>query len=116
MKTYHNHRQEPYFTFLKNGQKTIEGRLQKGWYLHVAPGDHINVSNADETDSITTEVIRVQRYKNIREMLKSEGIGKLLPDIVSIDDGINVYRRYYTAEDEKSYGAVAIEVRVIDNG
>jgi ASC-1-like (ASCH) protein len=114
MKTYHNHRQEPYFTYLRNGQKTIEGRLQKGWYCDVEPGDHIHVYNPEETDSIVTQVKGVRKYPSIREMLLNEPLHKMLPDANDIEDGIKIYRQFYTEKDELKYGAVAIEVKVVE--
>ncbi len=88
MKTYQNHRAEPYFTYLKNGQKTIEGRLQKGWYRHVATGDRIVVSNNEESDNLQTEVVRVAYYGTFKEMLETENIAKTLPDAESIAHGV----------------------------
>lgn len=107
---YHNHRAEPYFTFLKNGQKTIEGRVRKGWYCNVKLGDEIEVYNENETDSILTKVIRVTQYPSIRDMLTKESINKLLPDVDTIDRGIKVYRKFYKLEQERQFGMVAIEV------
>ena len=109
---YHNHRAEPYFTFLKNGQKTIEGRIRKGWYRNVQPGDEIVVYNDKETDGIETLVGRVAKYRSIEDMLTHEPIKKMLPDVNSIDEGIRVYRKFYTPEQERNFGMVAIEVKV----
>lgn len=107
---YHNHRSEPYFTFLKNGQKTIEGRIRKGWYRNVQSGDEIVVYNDEETDSIETIVKRVTKYQSIKNMLTHEPINKLLPDVETVDQGIKVYRRFYTSQQERQFGVVAIEV------
>ena len=114
MKVYYNHRQEPYFTFLKNGQKTVEGRLQKGWYANVEPGDHIIVQSEDEADRFETEVIAVRKYNSIEEMLTKEDIKKMLPDKNTIEEGVEVYQRFYTKDQEKEFGAVAIEVRGVN--
>ncbi|MEK7498020.1 MAG: ASCH domain-containing protein [Patescibacteria group bacterium] len=109
---YHNHRAEPYFTFLKNGKKTIEGRIRKGWYRNVKPGDQIVVYNEEETDSLGTVVKRVTKYKSVKDMLINESIKKLLPDIDTIDQGIKIYRKFYTPEQEHEFGVVAIEVEI----
>ncbi len=107
---YHNHRAEPYFTLLKNGQKTVEARIRKGKYRNIKPGDQITVYDNKETDSVETVVKRVTIYKSIKDMLTSESIKELLPDVDSIYQGIRVYRQFYTPEQEKQYGVVAIEV------
>lgn len=109
---YHNHRTEPYFTFLKNGQKTIEGRVRKGWYRNVKPGDEIEVYNEEEMDKVLVLVKRVAQYQSIREMLAKEPIKKLLPDVDTVEQGVNVYRKFYTLEQEQQFGMVAIEVEI----
>mgnify|MGYP001586779436 CR=1 FL=1 len=111
---YHNHRAEPYFTFLKNGQKTIEGRIKKGWYRFVKIGDHIIVYNEEETDSCETLVKDVKTYSSIREMLEGEDFKKLLPDAETVEQGIEIYKKFYTEEQEKEFGVVAIEVELIN--
>lgn len=111
--TYHNNRAEPYFSFLKNGQKTIEGRIKKGWYRFVRPGDHIIVYNEEETGSVEVLVKGVRTYSSIKEMLGKEQIKKLLPDVETIEEGIEVYKRFYTEEQQKEFGVVAIEVEKI---
>jgi ASC-1-like (ASCH) protein len=108
--TYHNHRAEPYFTFVKNGQKTIEGRIKKGWYRFVKAGDHIIIYNEEETDSVEVLVKDVRTYPSVAEMLSHESLEKLLPDAKSIKEGIQIYKKFYTKEQEDEFGVVAIEV------
>jgi ASC-1-like (ASCH) protein len=112
-KTYHNHRAEPYFTFVKNGQKTIEGRIKKGWYRFVKPGDHIIVYNEEETDCVEVLVKGVRTYASIRKMLEQESIKKLLPNIETVGQGIEIYKQFYTDEQQDEFGVVAIEVEII---
>ena len=110
---FHNHRKEPYFTLVRNGQKTIEGRLCREWYAKIAPGDHVVVFNEDETDSFEVKVIAVRRYQTFKEMLSAEGISNILPNARSLDEGVAIYRQFYSEEQEQKFGVVAIEVRVI---
>lgn len=111
--TYHNHRAEPYFTFIKNGQKTFEGRIRKGWYRLVKPGDHIIIYNEEETDSIEVLVKSARPYVSMREMIENEPLKKLLPDVETIEQGIKVFKRFYTEEQEREFGAVAIEIQML---
>jgi|SRR3989344_4615940 len=108
--TYDNHRAEPYFSFVKNGQKTVEGRVKKGKYARIKPGDHIVVHNELETDKVEVVVKRITSYRTIKEMLESENIKNLLPGVRTVEGGIEVYRKFYTPEQEKEFGVVAIEV------
>jgi ASC-1-like (ASCH) protein len=110
---YNSHRAEPYYTFLKKGLKTIEGRVKNGKYRLVKKGDHIVVHNSTETDSTEVIVERVAYYPSFEEMLKMEPIKKILPDVETVEDGIEVYRKFYMEKEEKKYGVVAIEVRAV---
>lgn len=114
-KTYHNHRAEPYFTFVKNGQKTIEGRIKKGWYQHIAPGDHIIIYNKEETDNVEVLVKGIRTYESLREMLEKEELKKVFPDVESVDHGVKIYERFYSPDQEKKYGVVAIEVERVQH-
>jgi ASC-1-like (ASCH) protein len=45
-------------------------------------------------------------------MFTQEPIKKLLPEVESIEEGIEVYRKFYTPEQEQEFGMVAIEVEL----
>jgi ASC-1-like (ASCH) protein len=113
LKTYKNHRQEPYYTFLKNGLKTIEGRLDKGLYAEVAPGDHILVHTSTEDEHVEVEVVAVRSYTDFQAMLSTESIAKVLPNIHLVEDGVKLYRQFYSEAQEQEYGVNAIEVRLV---
>lgn len=110
---YHNHRQEPYFSYLKSGQKTIEGRLLKGKYAKIKIGDQILVKNIEETEEILVEVMALNFYPSFRDLVKTEKINKLLPNISTVEEGIQIYKQFYNPEEEQIYGVVAIHIRLI---
>lgn len=113
-KTHLSHRAEPYFTFVKNGQKTIEGRIKKEKYREIYSGDHIVIYNEEETESFEVVVLGVRTYLSFQEMLLKEPLQTVLPNASSVEDGINIYRRFYSPEQEKEYGVVALEIARID--
>lgn len=112
--TYQNHRTEPYFSFLKDGRKTIEGRLRRGEYTNLKTGDHIIVQNDTKIDSVEVIVQDVRRYPNFQAMLQTEELAKILPNISSVDEASRVYNQFYTAKDEIQFGVIAIEVSLIN--
>lgn len=93
-KIFKNHRAEPYFTFVKEGIKTVEGRLNKGKYKEIQPKDHIVVFNNEETKSFEVVVIGVRNYFSFKELLEKEGLKKVLPNAETLEDGINIYREF----------------------
>jgi ASC-1-like (ASCH) protein len=113
IKTHKNHRAEPYFSFEKSGIKTIEGRVRKGKYGQIEPGDYIDVHTNDEADHFKVLVRRVTAYPSILEMLENEDLKKMLPDVDTIYEGVQLYNKFYTAQQELEFGMVAIEVELI---
>ena len=100
---YKNHRAEPYFTLMKNGVKTIEGRLNKGKYAKIKKGDEVVVFNNDETNSFNVVVTGVKKYKSFETMLKTESLEKVLPNIKDVSEGIKIYRKFYSEKKKESW-------------
>lgn len=111
---YQNHRDEPYFTYMKEGKKTIEGRLSKGLYAEVTSGDYIEVQNLTESDSVVVKVVAVRNYDSFMDMLTHEDIYSVLPNISDVTGGVAVYEQFYTKEQQEAYGVVALKVKRID--
>ncbi|KAK3414473.1 hypothetical protein EUGRSUZ_H00340 [Eucalyptus grandis] len=99
------HVQEPYFTQLKDGLKTIEGRCAHGNYTRIVSGDLILFNKC-----LVLEVQDVRWYASFFEMLSAESLSEVLPGVNSIDEGVQVYRKFYPEEKEKSNGVLAIGV------
>ncbi|XP_030459263.1 uncharacterized protein LOC115679721 isoform X2 [Syzygium oleosum] len=104
------HAQEPYFTQLRDGLKTIEGRCAHGNYKRIVSADLILFNKC-----LVLEVQDVHWYASFFEMLGAESLSKVLPGVNSVDEGVQVYRKFYTEEKEKSNGVLAIGVsRLVD--
>ncbi|KAG7575826.1 ASCH domain [Arabidopsis thaliana x Arabidopsis arenosa] len=99
------HVQEPYFTQLKDGRKTVEGRCAVGDYMRISSGDFILFNKC-----LLLEVQDVHHYTSFSEMLRMEGLAKVLPGVESIEEGVQVYRNFYSEEKERMNGVVAIRV------
>lgn len=112
---YKSHRAEPYFSFIKEGVKTIEGRLLKGLYQELKIGDEIQVYNNEETESVLVKVLALRKYTSFQEMLEKEESKKILPDADSIEQGLEIYRKFYSPEQENQFGVLAIEVVLMDS-
>ena len=106
--------QQPFFDFIKNGKKIIEGRLNKGKFEYINTGDVIKICcNDDEHIFITAYIKDVRKYISFYQYLFYEGLEKTLPNISNINDACNVYHKFYTHDQEKKYGVIAIELQVI---
>jgi ASC-1-like (ASCH) protein len=103
---------QPWLRLIQNGQKTVEGRLNKGKFADIKVGTVLVISgnsnsNSKKTVAVTT---RVCRYASFEEYLSQEGLARTLPGIKSIKDGVDVYRKFYSAEDERTHGVLAIHI------
>lgn len=101
--------QEPWYSAISAGKKTVEGRLNKGKSALLAVGDTITFSNNGE--SVKVRIVRITHHKSFANMMKYHGLRRVLPGIPNISEGVAVYRRFYSAEDEKEYGVRAICIR-----
>ncbi|CAN8260571.1 unnamed protein product [Cochlearia groenlandica] len=132
------HVQELYFTQLKDGLKTVEGRCAVGDYLRISSGAFILFNKC-----LLLEVQDVEHYTSFSEMLRLEGLSVLLPGVQSIEqglkifikstltyrkrlircvgfcsnlkccsicEGVGVYRNFYPEEKERKNGVLAIRV------
>lgn len=102
---FHIDVQEPFFTQLRNGQKTVEGRCALGNYKRILPGDFLLVNRC-----LLLTVQAVNWYGTFYEMIEAESIGNVLPGIKTVKEGVQVYRRFYSEVKEKSGGVLAIVV------
>lgn len=108
MKTFGINIQEPYFSFIKNGVKTVEGRLNKGKFLEIQIGDELLVNN-----ELRLKVVNKTVYKAFKEMIRCEGLENTVPDAKSLDEAENVYYKFYSKEDENQFGVAAIQIKLI---
>jgi ASC-1-like (ASCH) protein len=105
--------QEPWFSHIKSGAKKVEGRLNKSWVSTLQKLDRIVWSYEDSHFSTIVEDIK--HYGSFKEMLEQEGIENVLPGVDTIEAGVQVYRQFYSEEDEKKFGVVGIHLRVLKN-
>ena len=101
--------QEPYYPFIISGQKTIEGRLNKGKFASIQEGDTLILA----PKNIEFEVVGKNIYNSFKEMIKSEGVKNVVPDKIDIEEAVNVYYKFYTKEQENEFGVSAIKIKKI---
>ncbi len=106
---------EPWFSLIKLELKTIEGRLNKGDFKNLRINDIISWTNDDLGfhREFKTRIIGKKQYDNFESYLLNEGLNQCLPCIDNIEDGLKVYFKYYTKEQEKEYGILALELKKI---
>lgn len=113
---YSMYLKEPWFSLIMRGLKTVEGRKNKGIFQQMKVDDIVEWTNNSITPrSVKTRITGKAVYPNFREYLETEGLDKCLPGISDMDDGLSVYYKYFTKEEEKEFGVVAIHLELIAN-
>ena len=103
---------EPWFSLMKNKKKKIEGRLNKGSFAELQKGEIIKFINNNE--SFKAKIKKIVKYDTFKEYLSQEGLKRTLPNIKTIDDGCNIYYKYYTKAQEREFKILAIYIKKMD--
>jgi ASC-1-like (ASCH) protein len=116
---FEKHLSEPWFSWIKNGIKTVIGRPNCGEIKNILPGDTIIWFNDDcgpgSRRYIKTRVIYFKEYKNFKEMLDKEKLG----DIASVNfvktkkKALEIINKCYTKRIINNYGVLSIKVKVV---
>lgn len=109
---------QPWFGHVKSGRKTVEGRLDKGKFADVRAGTVLLIrrsssnsnSNSNSSKPVVAVVADVRRYDSFESYLSAEGLNRTLPGVQTIADGVSVYRQFYTEQDERKHGVLAIQI------
>lgn len=123
MSTWSAGRESSHLDDILLGKKTIEGRLARGKFAQYTPGDVVylrrDIRAEDgtlrdgELDQARVRVLAVNRYLSFREMLKREGLNNVLPRANSLDEAVAEYERYYTRQEQATYGVLGIVIELL---
>ncbi len=109
MTTYYSFNvQEPYKTFILNGQKIFEWRLNKWKFKEMQVWDILEFEETHEKLLIKSK----KNFSTFKEMIEFCNIEKIIPDAKILDEAINVYYKFYTKEQEKEFWVIAIEIEI----
>lgn len=101
-----------YFNKIRNGTKTIECRLYDEKRKLLKIGDIIEFANAEnEEEKIESEIIALHKFSNFSELLDCFPI--IILGGENKEQFLSVLKKFYSNEDEKKYGVVGIEIKLI---
>ncbi len=100
-----------YLNLIKQGKKTVEGRLNKGVFGKARMGNRFCFYSGDQ--KVYCKVKDVQTFRSFRDMLQTVGIEKCLPGVNNLDVGVSMYDRIpgYAAG-AAQFGVVALHLEV----
>ena len=109
---------------IRDGQKTIEGRLARGKFLTIRVGDLVSVREdfyvdgvivQSQEDALRIQIDAAEKFANFRAMLQSVGFKKAIPDANNLDDASDRYLRFYSETSQKEFGVLAIFFHVVSS-
>lgn len=105
MTVYEKNLSEPWFSLIKLKMKSVEGRLNKGDFANMKVGDSIIFTNVELgfERKFKVEIKNIVNYETFYEYLEHETLEKCLPGVDTMEEGLNVYYKYYSQEDEMKY-------------
>lgn len=105
------------------GRKTIEGRLNKGKFADYKVGDTISLRRdiRDATGVLRdgrpgaaqVQILAIRKYASFFSMVSEEGYKSVIPSATSPKAAADEYNKFYTAEDQRAYGVLAIEIKPV---
>jgi ASC-1-like (ASCH) protein len=91
-----------YFNYIKNGEKTVEGRILKDKYKDVKIENVIEfINRSKEEEKIFRKVTKIKTFDNFTEMINKIGVEKLLPNVSSKKEGVNIYHAFGNYKNEE---------------
>lgn len=106
------HLKKKAFNLIKDGTKTIEGRLNKSSFKNIKVNDFLNFHN--DGHNIFVKIIDIKNYKTFYEMLTSENLKDITPISESINESLKIYYNCYSKENEIKYGVLALKIKLVN--
>ena len=108
---HHMKLQNNLFEMVKSGKKTIELRLFDEKRQKIKEGDQIVFTSTTTGETLHTTVVKLHRFDNFDELYKSLPLLQCGYTPETIDKATPAdMQQYYSAEAQKEYGVVGIEI------
>ena len=107
----------PYFEMIRDGQKKVEGRINKDKWSRYQVGDRLMLTRNKESncvnDFVCVEITEIVYDSNFRDLCFAVGVNNILPDYIG-EHPESVYDSIYTNKDEiRDYGVVGLYFKVV---
>ena len=101
-----------FFELVESGLKTLELRVAFQSFLKISEGDRI-IFKSGQGDSVEVEITGVRQYSNINEVLQSENISNLAPNM-SDEQIQKISKMLFNESDIKKHGLLIFEFKKIE--
>ena len=108
------HISKPWLQYIISETKTFEGRVNKGFWKDLKIGDTFVLY--DGTSEATVQVSSLTYFRDFGDawfILQDKLIPNDICNIVTISDARKMYSQYFSQDDIKKYGVVAVGLNLI---
>lgn len=109
MTTFTIHCDDPWFSYIRQGVKPVEGRKATHSYKKIKAGDQILFTNGKE--KFAAVVAEVRQYETIEQYFDDVTLAKALPGITSMEEALQIYYEWTPQDKIKQYGFLGIFVK-----
>ncbi len=120
MTTWESGRESRLLDDIIAGRKTIEGRLNKGKFADYRIGDLIwlrrdyrdkdGILHDGEPHFCQVKIIDIRHYASFLDLTRAEDFKTVIPYVDTAEQAADEYNKFYSPEDQASYGVLAIQI------
>lgn len=100
---------------IRNGDKSIEGRIHSGKPATFKSGDTIRfICPSNENDEVFCTIAKIESYSSFREMLEKTDYKKCIPSASTLEEALTVYHSIPDYKERaKEHGVLAIHLELL---
>jgi ASC-1-like (ASCH) protein len=106
----------PWFELVKDNKKIYEGRRHTQQIDKIKIGDIIEIKHYvyPELESYFLKVVDILYFQTFEEALTKLNINEILPiDDITIEKGVDIYKKYVSLKTQEKDGIVMIKINLI---
>lgn len=108
------HLDEDIFEVVRNGDKNVEVRINDEKRKKLKIGNEIIfLKRPLEVETLKAEVIDLKYYESFKKLVDDYEVERLYSKEISKEEFLSLLHRFYSLEEEKEFGVVAIHFKLI---
>jgi ASC-1-like (ASCH) protein len=105
---------EPFYTQVKNGTKTLEGRVNDNKRKKLKQFECITITDTENNNPFEVVLNKLTYYDSFEEMVQKNNTSKLIPSAKTKEEALAVYINIPGyVEEAKVYGVVCLHISIL---
>lgn len=100
--------EQPWFNEIISGRKPIEGRKKSPTWAKVKIDQKVVLKCTETGEERFFRITHINEYPTLKDYLIGEGLNRALPEVQTLEQGIEVYKQWSTEDELKKYPFLAI--------